>query len=167
MPQEWVDRDDRIAGDCPAGPVHDGEPLARLLNAESYRDGQIQDVAFQTKYLLRPKEPINNRPGERHGESLHRSSGLNDEDLRAVSNSLRPTSARGAAVALAADIRDLSVPGVPSVQLFYIYEDPLPDEPRHAVIRYTDNPACKSASKLARKSLIALFQKRIVQGDQP
>ena len=162
MPSNWVDRDDRVAGNCAAGPVNDDEPVVRLLDTETFKDGKIQDAAFQREHLFPPKgRPPENTPGSRGGESLIRSAALAHKALmaRAAARPRPPRTSEGYAVATVADIRKITSNDNASARLFRIYEDPDPtnDLPEHAVIRF--DPAFKTQWTLARHSLIALFHR--------
>ena len=160
MPAAWVDRDDRVAGNCPAGPVTDAEPAAKLLDSLTFKNGRIQDAAFQSDYLFPPADrPIRNTPGERDGESLIRCANLTDATLLILSqDQVHGTrTAEGYAVAKVEDIRKLTSQHDGSVRLFRVYEDPNDGLPEHAVIRF--DPDCKSQWRIARRNLIDLFEK--------
>jgi hypothetical protein len=135
LPKEWVDRDDRVAGDCPAGPVTDDEPVARLLTTRMWVDGKLQDCAFEREHLIPPKgRAINNTPGHRDGESLIRNRELPDAKLTELS-APKPNS-EGAAIFDLAAIRQIVAADDASRRMFRVYEDPTDDLPQHAVIRF-------------------------------
>ena len=135
MPKEWVDRNDRIAGDCPAGPVEDDEPVARLLASRMWVDNKLQDCTFEREHLIPPKNgAINNEPGQRDGESLIRNKDVPDATLVALS-AAKPTTA-GAAIFDLAAIRQIVAADDASRRMFRVYEDPTDELPQHAVIRF-------------------------------
>ena len=160
MPQVWTDRDDRLPGTCPAGPVADGEEVARLLNTEmSGSSGGITEATFPRDALVRPANP-NNEIGARDGESLLRRAGRTDDELIEASikqyeGKQRPSA--GIAIGDVTNIRALRAPHAADLQLFYIYEDPNREQLSHAVIRFSDHASLAGYYRLARRSLIALF----------
>jgi hypothetical protein len=161
LPTEWVDRDDRIAGQCAAGPVADGEEVARYLNPEIWDGQSLKTSAFEKKNLLPPTHrPIRNEAGERDGESFIRRGGRSDAELLARANAQRPMDSLGAVVGIAGQIRSIVAPDKPDVQVFFIYEDPTVDDPLHAVIRYTDDDIHRSFFNQARRALISLLNQR-------
>jgi hypothetical protein len=161
LPTQWVDRDDRTPGACPEGPVTDEETLARCLNPEIWRDGKLQESAFQKKIPLRKVgDPINNEPGARDGESLIRCSTMSPDEILAIALELRPIDSQGVVLAQAEDIRAIAPPEQPSARLFYVYEDPMPDKPMHAVIRYSDDERFRPFWPQVRRKLIELFEQR-------
>ncbi len=158
MPRDWIDRDDRIAGDCPAGPVSDEEPVARFLDSNSWKDDQLKNAVFEQKQLFPPKnEPINNTPGERHGESLVRNMDLADAELLALANARQ--NSEGAAIFDLSAIRQITSDHDNSHRLFRVYEDPTPTLPQHAVIRFDSTR--KPEWAVARSKLLATFQRKV------
>jgi hypothetical protein len=161
LPTQWVDRDDRTAGECAAGPVADGEEVARYLNPEVWDGQSLKTSAFQKEVLLPPTDrPIRNAAGERDGESFARRFGRSDAELLARATAQRPLDSLGAVVGNVGEIRSIVAPDRPDTQLFFIYEDPTADDPLHAVIRYTDDAIHRSFFKDARRALIRLLNQR-------
>ena len=159
MPIVWCDRDDRVAGVCPAGPVLDAEHLYRLLRSTDVSGMKLKDGAFQIQYMMRPPDPVSNVPGARDGESALRRDGRDDGTLIKESKDQSGFAAAGAAVAKVADIRLLRSIEQPTQQLFFVYEDPTELCPHHAVIRYTDQGLAppKQYARLARAKLKDVF----------
>lgn len=116
----------------------------------------MHDEAFQKKYLFPPEgEPINNKVGERSGESLLRTTEQPENEI--LERADRQPDSQGAAVAQVSDIRSITLAHDQSVRLFRIYEDPTPEDPGHAVIRFDVNH--KPAWKIARGDLKQKFRK--------
>lgn len=158
-----MDRDDRAAGDCPAGPVNDHENVAKLLDENTWKDGGMTDAAFQTKYMFPPASGvIENTPGQRDGESLIRSGDLSDEVLlsRSADQAMKGNRAgQGVTFASVRRTRDITSHDDPNVRLFRIYEDPTEELPQHAVIRF--DAAYKLQWRLARIKLKKSFERKI------
>lgn len=162
MPSAWVDRDDRVAGHCPAGPVTDDEQVAKLLDTATWPDAddKMHDAAFQSKVLRQPVgRAINNACGSRDGESLLRCAQLSDADLIQRSERQRGAANRGAAIARTSDIRNIVLHHDNSVRVFWIYEDPNELDPEHAVIRFDDRH--KAFWVAARSDLKAAFKRKV------
>lgn len=160
MPQEWTDRDDRLVSHCPRGPINDDEDIVRLVNETMCpTQGPIGESTFPREFLCRPKDPFSNACGARSGESILRRLGRSDADFISASKEQFPSSSTGFVVASANAIRAIRGPdpATSHLQAFFIYEDPNPQQPHHAVIRYTEAPAMKSQIKLRRKELLEIL----------
>jgi hypothetical protein len=165
VPKDWVDRDDRVAGDCPAGPVTDDEHVAKLLNNEAWDAGRgrMRKAAFQQRELFPPenRDP-NNTVGSRDGESLLRCTAMSNEQILQRAQQQSPNDCHGAALAAVGAIRSITIPHDPTVRLFRIYEDPTDQDPEHCVIRF--DPEHEAAWGLARSELLRIFQARRIGG---
>ena len=144
----WSGRSE--AEPCCAGPlgaVSSNEEVARItirpIGPPGYR-------AFTRSQFFPPANGVfNNECGQSSGCSVDRSNGLSDDDLRALSaaraeqrNLKRaeegkpPSQApEGAMVALVGSLRAIRMEERPNDQAVLIYDDPVPENDRHAVIR--------------------------------
>jgi hypothetical protein len=158
LPTDWVDRDDRVAGPCPAGPVRDDEQVARLLNTTTWQGGELRAAAFPKDELRPPKKAAtNNMCGARNGESLLRCSDMTSEELTARAIQQSAERSEGAVVATVAAIRAIKLPHDDAVQLFRIYEDPTVIDWGHAVIRF--DPNYRANWVWAKEELMRAFSK--------
>jgi hypothetical protein len=131
----WPEGDARCPGDH--GPVGSAEAVARLLHSKLL---QSTGGPFRRSEIFRkPSGSFSNECGKSDGMSVVRSNTLSDDDLRERSQkqaALRPQrTAEGALVAKVAALREIEVDGRPGEQVVFIYDDPLPSEPLHAVLR--------------------------------
>jgi hypothetical protein len=126
----WPEGDARCPGDH--GPVDSGEAVARLLHSKL-------DPFRRSEIFRKLSDSFSNECGKSDGMSIVRSNTLSDDDLRERSQkqaALKPQrTAEGALVAKVGALRDIEVDGRPGEQVVFIYDDPLPSEPLHAVLR--------------------------------
>lgn len=158
----WIERPDKIAccGDNP-GSVACDEDVARLLHSK-IDDPDV--LAFSRKELTGEglKNP-SNVCGEADGLSVDRAGGLSDDELRHLSRlqaERRPgRSGRGAWVANVAVLRAISHPAAPTGAV-RVYDDPMPDNDRHAVIRVADTISRTDFNEV-RRAMMSAFAKRV------
>lgn len=153
----WTDRSDTEIGDCCGGCVGDEEIVARLTRADDWDNGIISAGLFSRKILRKPKSPadINNACGARSGESLQRVNGLSDEAISALSARILGGGAHGAGTSSAGSVRAIKAI-CSDLQAFYIYEDPLEGDERHAVLRFNEY-VDQTKFAIARDLLLQLF----------
>ena len=142
----WTDRAD--SDQCcpgPLGEVGSAESVARLTLIRTAQP--LNFTAFNQRDLYPPTnqecvDACGTEEGQ-HGLSVARATNLTAEDLVARSDAQaarRPNRVGdGAFVALAADVRAIRSGDFPNDQVFMIYDDPIPSDPLHAVIRASEH----------------------------
>jgi hypothetical protein len=117
-------------------------------------NGELQNCAFESEHLFPPKKrEINNKPGERDGESLIRSGDVPDAKLLELS--AQKPNPEGAAIFNLAAIRQIVADDDPSRRMFRVYEDPTDELPQHAVIRFAgERPRWATARSQLLKTLV-------------
>ncbi len=121
-----------------------GEALARLIHSKNYPkpiSGEFEWVRRKELFPV-PNKPIDNTCGNAEGVSVDRIIELTEDDIwqrscARVSGKV-DRQAKGALVAKATELRDISLEGIEVEQFVYIYDDPKPDNPQHSVIRGND-----------------------------
>jgi hypothetical protein len=135
----WREDEARCPGDH--GPVRSSEALARLLHSNLLRPRG--DPFRRSEIFRKLGETFSNECGKSDGMSVVRSDLLSDNELRERSqnqSALKPNrSAEGALVAQVDVLRRITVDGRPGEQVVFIFDDPLPSEPLHAVLRGSEN----------------------------
>lgn len=146
----------------PLGATADGETVARYVNSNTVEPDK---AAFQRAELTGENyDPISNDCGSSHGCSVDRIDGLNEEaiksrsELQAVGRGNRV--AEGARLAIVEDLRAIRHHDYPDDQVVYIYDDPKPDNDRHAVVRVSDK-LHRGELKELQRDLVAAFSKRV------
>ena len=134
----WTGRSEAVAccGDDP-GPVGPAETIARLLHDRNSEP--FQETFRREELQPRSKQNFSNVCGDADGFSTSRADGLPDDEIRrlaAEQAALKPGRvSKGAILAIAGDLRQIRQTGDAQGQVVYIYDDPKPNDPRHAVVR--------------------------------
>lgn len=158
----WIERPDTVAccGDVP-GAVACEEDVARFLHSK-IDDPDI--LAFKRSELTGDgiKHP-SNVCGESHGLSVDRAGGVSDDALRQLSNvqaERKPgREGRGAWVANVGALRAIAHPEAPD-GVVRVYDDPMPDNDKHAVIRVADTLSRTDFNEV-RRAMMTAFAKRV------
>lgn len=135
---DWTPWPDDVAR-CPGthGAVGAGESVARLLHSKLVHP--LGDAFRRSELFSEPGKQVSNECGNADGLSVVRSGSLSDVELRQRSLDqaiLKPERiSNGAVVAQAAALRRIEVDGRAGEQVVFIYDDPLPSNPLHAVVR--------------------------------
>lgn len=133
----WTGRDDRSQC-CPSdlGAPKDREKLARLLHSKIVEPDF--DPLRRSDFFPPKNGKFSNECGKSDGSSVVRTDGLSDDQIRQMAQAQaerRPgRTQQGALVATCRDLRKIRLDDAAHQQVF-IYDDPLEDEPRHAVVR--------------------------------
>lgn len=161
----WTERPDS-APCCPGprGAVAETEHVARLLHSNI----DHPDIApFQRKDLT--GEGLSRVPsdacGDADGCSVNRADGLDDADLRSMSESQaargsKPRQASGAVVANVSAIRALRRIDSTDEQVVFVYDDPMVGNDRHAVLRVVQGLP-RADFKELQKRLAETFARRV------
>jgi len=140
------------------------ESVARLLHSNI----DNPDIApFQRKDLTGEalgREPVN-VCGDADGCSVNRTSHLTDDDLRRLSEEhaargTKPRVATGAVIASVKALRDLRGLDDPDAQVVFVYDDPLPGNDHHAVLRVRQGLSRTDFKELQRR-IAAAFTRRV------
>lgn len=144
------------------GPVRDEEAIARLLHTGI---AEPDHEPFKRKELFPQKSGFTNECGNADGCSVIRSDALTAEALRERSRAQAEQKPGrkplGALLTSASKLRGLRRPTKLS-QITYIYDDPLPDDDRHAVLRGCENIE-KADQDEARVLIKSAFSHSIIQ----
>lgn len=158
----WTGRPDGepCCGDEP-GSVACEEDVARLIHS------RIEDpdvLAFTRKDLTgQGIDRPSNICGAADGCSVDRATGLGDDELRRRAElqaaKREGRTARGAWIANVAALRAIRHPGAPEGAV-RVYDDPMPDNDRHAVIRVSPDIPRTDFNEV-RRAIIAAFGRRV------
>lgn len=161
----WTDRPDSVACcEGPKGAVDSMESVARLLHSNI----DNPDIApFQRKELTGEdlgREPVN-VCGDADGCSVNRTGQLTDDDLRRMSEDLaargsKPRTATGAVIASVEALRGIRGLDDPDTQVVFVYDDPLPGNDHHAVLRVPQGLSRTDFRELQRR-IAATFVRRV------
>lgn len=157
----WTGRDDDepCCGPIP-GAVTADEFVARLL----YSGNDVPDAAAFQRKELHPPEVVSNVCGDADGLSVARRANRSDAELCQLADTqaaLRPDRVgRGARVARVGDLRDIRWIASPDDRIVFVYDDPKPDDPHHAVVRVSDRVPRTDFDRL-RTDIFEAFAARI------
>lgn len=157
----WSESTARCAGGL--GAVNVIESIARLLHS---RIRVPHGDPFRRSELFHDdKTAFSNKCGESDGVSVVRCDTLSDDELcerSDVQANRRPgRTGDGAIVALVRDLRSVEVDGRPGEQVVFIYDDPMPLEPLHAIVR-GNRDLDRSEQALVRDRIRDAFRRIIV-----
>lgn len=158
----WISRSEATAC-CPGGhgPVQGCERLARLLHTKIVEPDY--DPLRRSDFFPPTKRPMSNECGSSDGCSVIRASGLSDEDVRKLAQAQAARregrEQKGALLAECAALRAIRLPNNDN-QVVFVYDDPLGDEPRHAIIRCDDQLHRPDQDEL-RESIRAAFNEHV------
>jgi hypothetical protein len=121
-------------------------------------------MIFKRDQLTRPDGTFVNACGKSHGASIDRCTGLSDAQIRARAKEYADEEpgrhSLGAAVAGAQALRDIRLKGLEDKQAIYVYDDANEPNPRHGILRCSDEIPRSRFSEL-RKELLDRFSYRI------
>lgn len=167
---QWKFRPEFLDG-CPGGGqgcVLDHETVARLLHSMVV-DPAHEPFSRSELFPPRKQEKISNKVGRLTGVSVVRSDTLTVDEVRerslAQANRRPGRSAEGAYVADVDALRRLKIDGIElndDNQLFVVYDDPLLDEPLHAVIR-ASGEIPRTDQDAVRNELKKLFKRHRIR----
>lgn len=130
----WPEDEPRCPGEH--GAVCFQEQIARLLHSGL---GANPGPFRRSDLFAGADKKVSNECGNSHGLSVVRNATLDDSELRRRSQqqaAARPNrTALGALVAEVAALRKIKLPGRPAEQVVFVYDDPLPSDSLHAIVR--------------------------------
>lgn len=140
------------------------EAVARLLHSNIDRP----DIApFQRKDLTGEEldGAHSNTCGNADGCSVNRTDGLDDDDLRSMSEAqaargTKPRTATGAVIANVSALRSIRGLDDPNRQVVFVYDDPMVGNDRHAVIRLIQGLPRPDFKEIQRR-IAETFQTRV------
>lgn len=159
----WTDRDDsQQCCDGQFGPVSNEEEIARLLHskivqpyAEPIRRGELFPAGGNAP---------SNLCGDADGVSILRLMGLAEQAIldkaMAQANKRPDRETKGAIIAKALKLRNISLSELGDQQIVFVYDDPRDDEPLHAVIR-GNSDVTRANQDFVRSKICELFDRLI------
>lgn len=134
----WTGRSDQSP--CCTGSRGAVQATERVARLTLKRTLPPEFVPFSRSELYPPKKgSFSNECGKSTGVSVVRCDGLTNEQLAGRSDALaalRPNrKGDGAIVAVVKDIRNVRSPSAYDMQAILVYDDPLPKDSRHAILR--------------------------------
>ena len=165
----WTEQDDKIPR-CGGrlGPVRDDEHVARLLHSNIH---EPRKKALTKDELFAPAEgkQVSNECGESTGPSVDRCDQLSRAEIQRRSTEQaekRPgRTSKGAMVASVGSLRSIRSPEREG-QVLFVYDDPRPDNPEHAVLRGSRDLSPGKRISL-RDSVVAAFTLAVEEAGGP